>query len=63
MERWRPETNTFHMYHKECSVTLQDVTHLTGLSITGDGMYVEYEKETNWSAIVEEVLGKSPVDI
>ncbi|CAN0838216.1 Serine/threonine-protein phosphatase 7 long form homolog [Linum grandiflorum] len=61
MERWRPETNTFHMYHREVSITLQDVAHLTGLLVTGDALYVEYEKETNWAAIVEEVLGRSPV--
>ncbi|CAN0880881.1 Serine/threonine-protein phosphatase 7 long form homolog [Linum grandiflorum] len=60
MERLRPETNTFHMYHGEVSLTLQDVAHLTGLSVTGDALYVEYEKEKNWAAIVEEVLGKSP---
>ncbi|CAN0863098.1 Serine/threonine-protein phosphatase 7 long form homolog, partial [Linum grandiflorum] len=48
MECWRPETNTFHMYHEECSITLQDVAHLTGLPITGDALYVEYEKDTNW---------------
>ncbi|CAN0915765.1 Serine/threonine-protein phosphatase 7 long form homolog [Linum grandiflorum] len=60
MERWRPETNTFHMYHGECSLTLHDVAHLTGLSVTGDALYVEYEKKTNWAAIVEEVLGKFP---
>ncbi|CAN0881198.1 Serine/threonine-protein phosphatase 7 long form homolog [Linum grandiflorum] len=47
MERWRPETNTFYMYHGECSLTLQDVAHLMGLSVTGDALYVEYEKETN----------------
>ncbi|CAN0829914.1 Protein MAIN-LIKE 2 [Linum grandiflorum] len=61
MERWRPETNTFHMYHGEVSITLQDIAHLTGLSVSGDALYVEYEKETNWAAIVQEVLGKSPV--
>ncbi|CAN0872771.1 Serine/threonine-protein phosphatase 7 long form homolog, partial [Linum grandiflorum] len=60
MERWRPETNTFNMYHKECSITLQDVAHLTGLPVTGDALYVEYEKDTNWAAKVEEVLGKFP---
>ncbi|CAN0919935.1 Protein MAIN-LIKE 2 [Linum grandiflorum] len=61
IERWRPETNTFHMYHGEVSITLQDVAHLTGLSVSGDALYVEYEKETNWAAIVQEVLGKSPI--
>ncbi|CAN0920361.1 Serine/threonine-protein phosphatase 7 long form homolog, partial [Linum grandiflorum] len=60
MELWKPETNTFHMYHGECSITLQDVAHLTGLLVTGDALYVEYEKDMNWAAIVEEVLGKSP---
>ncbi|CAN0873369.1 Serine/threonine-protein phosphatase 7 long form homolog [Linum grandiflorum] len=59
MERWRPETNTFHMYHGEVSITLQDVAHLTGLSVSGDALYVEYEKESNWAAIVQEVLGRA----
>ncbi|CAN0903674.1 Serine/threonine-protein phosphatase 7 long form homolog [Linum grandiflorum] len=42
MERWRLETNTFHMYHEEVSITLQDVAHLTGLAVSGDALYVEY---------------------
>ncbi|CAN0905130.1 hypothetical protein LINGRAHAP2_LOCUS23493 [Linum grandiflorum] len=49
------------MYHREVSITLQDVAHSTGLSVSGDALYVEYEKETNWATIVEEVLGRSPV--
>ncbi|CAN0905506.1 Serine/threonine-protein phosphatase 7 long form homolog [Linum grandiflorum] len=47
MERWKPETNTFHMYHGECTVTLQDVANLTSLLVRGDTLYVECEKETN----------------
>ncbi|CAN0881604.1 hypothetical protein LINGRAHAP2_LOCUS14335 [Linum grandiflorum] len=47
------------MYHRECTITLHDVVHLTGLPVTGDALHVEYEKETNWAAIVEEVFGKS----
>ncbi|CAN0873059.1 hypothetical protein LINGRAHAP2_LOCUS10276 [Linum grandiflorum] len=40
------------MYHREVSLTLQDVAHLTGLSVMGDVLYIEYEKEANWAAIV-----------
>ncbi|CAN0847841.1 hypothetical protein LINGRAHAP2_LOCUS5204 [Linum grandiflorum] len=29
MERWRPETNTFHMYHGEMTLTLVDVSFIT----------------------------------
>ncbi|CAN0847148.1 hypothetical protein LINGRAHAP2_LOCUS4819, partial [Linum grandiflorum] len=30
MEHWGPEMNTFHMYHGECTVTLEDVANLAG---------------------------------
>ena len=35
VERWRPETNTFHLPVGECTVTLEDVCCLWGLSISG----------------------------
>ncbi|CAN0906228.1 Protein MAIN-LIKE 2 [Linum grandiflorum] len=35
IDRWRPETNTFHMYHGEMTITLEDVAFLTGLTTTG----------------------------
>ncbi|CAN0862980.1 Protein MAIN-LIKE 2 [Linum grandiflorum] len=56
------ETGNEHLPHvpRRGAITLQDVAHLTGLSVSGDALYVEYEKETNWAAIVEEVLGRSP---
>ncbi|CAN0907757.1 hypothetical protein LINGRAHAP2_LOCUS24967 [Linum grandiflorum] len=45
------------MYHGECSITLQDVAHLTGLSVTGDALYVEYEKETKCTYMLSIIGG------
>ena len=35
VERWRPETDSFHLSIGEFTVTLQDVSCLWGLPITG----------------------------
>ena len=36
VERWRPETNTFHLPFGEMTVTLEDVSLLWGLTVTGN---------------------------
>ncbi|RYR74165.1 serine/threonine-protein phosphatase 7 long form homolog isoform X1 [Arachis hypogaea] len=38
VERWRPETHTFHMPFGECTVTLQDVSYQLGLPIDGEAV-------------------------
>ncbi|CAN1801736.1 Protein MAIN-LIKE 2, partial [Linum perenne] len=35
VEWWRPETNTFHLYGGEATITLEDVHFITGLSVDG----------------------------
>ncbi|KAG8497279.1 hypothetical protein CXB51_008532 [Gossypium anomalum] len=59
VERWRPETYTFHLSCGECTVTLEDVALHFGLPIDGDAV-------TGVSAIAEpaalcySLLGASP---
>ncbi|MFQ6637294.1 hypothetical protein Gotur_013601 [Gossypium turneri] len=61
VERWCPETHTFHFSYGECTVTLEDVALQLGLSI--DGSLV-----TGVSAFAEpttlcySLLGDSPDD-
>jgi hypothetical protein len=37
-DRWRPETHTFHLPCEEITITLQDVSMLTGLPIAGQAI-------------------------
>ena len=55
VERWRPETHTFHLPVGEITVSLQDVSCLWGLPITGKAVTgVEYG---DFTKDVEELLG------
>ena len=38
VERWRPETHTFHFPCGEMTLTLQDVAYLLGLPIAGQAV-------------------------
>ncbi|MFQ6641412.1 hypothetical protein Gotur_015772, partial [Gossypium turneri] len=35
IERWRPETHTFHLPCRECTITLEDVQLQLGLPMDG----------------------------
>ncbi|CAN1292150.1 Protein MAIN-LIKE 2 [Linum perenne] len=63
VERWRSETSTFHLYHGEATITLEDMHFLTGLSI--DGVLVESQRriptvDSDLQIYVEQLLGKKP---
>ena len=38
VDRWRPETHTFHIRWGEMAPTLQDVSYLLGLPLAGDAI-------------------------
>ncbi|CAN1284647.1 Serine/threonine-protein phosphatase 7 long form homolog [Linum perenne] len=58
VERWRPETSTFHLYHGEATIRIEDVHFLTGLSV--DGELVESQRRLPTLDYVEQLLGKKP---
>lgn len=58
VERWRPETHTFHLPEGECTITLQDVGILTGLPI--DGQAVTGSVTHDWYQVCMRLLGVAP---
>ncbi|MFQ6651633.1 hypothetical protein Gotur_023884 [Gossypium turneri] len=61
MERWRPETHTFHLPCRECTVTLEDVALQLGLPIDGSPV-TGVSAFTDPAALCYQLLGDSPED-
>ncbi|KAF1881980.1 hypothetical protein Lal_00038624 [Lupinus albus] len=58
VERWRPETHTFHLPIGECTVTLEDVAYQLGLPI--DGNIVTGPTNMDWNVVCHNLLGAVP---
>jgi hypothetical protein len=56
VERWRPETHSFHLPVGEMTVTLQDVSALWGLRIDGDPVGGVSDHQT-LQTLIPELLG------
>lgn len=60
VEHWRPKTNSFHLPIGEMTITLQDISCLWGLPISGK--LIVGQSDGNWSDMIERYLGIPPED-
>ena len=58
VERWRPETHTFHLPWGKCTITLEDVA--LHLSIRVDSRVVAGPSFLHWDELCHELLGEVP---
>lgn len=64
VERWQPETNTFHIPFGEITITLDDVSAILGIPVAGASVAVSPERMSDRDAeeLLVELLGVSAGD-
>uniref|UniRef100_A0A8I6X955 Aminotransferase-like plant mobile domain-containing protein n=1 Tax=Hordeum vulgare subsp. vulgare TaxID=112509 RepID=A0A8I6X955_HORVV len=56
MDRWRPETHSFHLACGEMKMTLEDMTMISGLPLNGDAV-TGHVNAANWRHRVGVLIG------
>ncbi|KAK1662100.1 hypothetical protein QYE76_050259 [Lolium multiflorum] len=59
VDRWRPETHTFHLRAGEMTPTLQDVSMILGLPIQGEPLCMNTTSD-GWRGQMEDLIGRAP---
>ncbi|XBI16166.1 hypothetical protein VPH35_058467 [Triticum aestivum] len=60
-DRWRPETHSFHLRTGEMTVTLEDVSLITGLAIDGMPLCMSTDSD-GWREKMIALIGKAPTE-
>ena len=59
VDRWRPETHSFHLRTRKMTVTLQDVSMILALPIEGKPLCIDTSSD-GWREQMRELIGKPP---
>ena len=60
-DRWRPETHSFHLRTGEMTVTLEDVSLITGLAIDGRPLCMSTDSD-GWREQMIALIGMAPTE-
>ena len=61
VERWRPETHTFHLSYGKMGITLQDIKVMLGIPV--DGLPVIGRTDLKWNKVYRDLLGHEPLPV